>query len=71
MMGDFYQLPPIKQRPFYYPEELRNVTEIAGRNAYIALDRTIELKTMQRQRGPEKQTFRNALDGLRINWPNV
>ncbi|SRR6266699_1705762 len=47
LIGDFYQFPPIKQRPFYYPGELRDVTEITGRNTYIALDRTIELKTVQ------------------------
>src|SRR6266566_7672796 len=52
LIGDFYQLPPMKQRPFYYLGELRDVTKIAGRNAYITLDRTIELKTVQRQRRP-------------------
>ncbi len=71
LINDFYQLPPIKQRPFYYPKELRDITEIAGRNTYIALDRTIELKTIQRQRGPKEQAFRNALDGLRVNRPNI
>ena len=71
LINDFYQLPLMKQRPFYYLGELCNVIEIAGCNAYMALDCTIELKTVQRQRGLEEQAFRNALDGLRVNRPNV
>jgi len=71
LVNDFYQLPPIKQKPLYYPEELYDIIEIAGRNTYIMLDYTIELKTIQRQRRPEKQAFRNVLNGLRVNRPNI
>jgi len=61
----------MKQKPFYYPGELHDVIEIVGYNVYMTLDRTIELKMVQRQRGPKEQAFRNALDGLRVNRPNV
>ncbi|EAQ87096.1 hypothetical protein CHGG_03715 [Chaetomium globosum CBS 148.51] len=50
LMGDFYQLPPVRGKPLYSPAQLVEPLEITGRNAYQALNQTIELTVAQRQR---------------------
>ena len=71
LMGDFYQLPPVRGKPLYSPAQLVEPLEITGRNAYEALNQTIELTVAQRQRGADQEAFRAALEGLRNSQPTV
>ena len=71
LMGDFYQLPPVGGKPLYYPKALSEPLEITGRNAYWALNRSVELTVAQRQRGDDQQPFRTALEGLRNSLPAI
>ena len=65
--GDFYQLPPVLQKPLFYGGELKNPMEIAGRQLYYRFNTTIELDVIRRQAGTDSraQQFRDALNHLR------
>ncbi|KAM4058148.1 PIF1-like helicase [Hirsutella rhossiliensis] len=65
LVGDFFQLPPVLQKPLYYDKEVQGV-EIKGRNAYRRFDKTVFLKVAQRQRGDDQAAFRSALEELRL-----
>ncbi|EFY84461.1 ATP-dependent DNA helicase PIF1 [Metarhizium acridum CQMa 102] len=65
LVGDFFQLPPVLQKPLYYDKEVQGV-EIKGRNAYRHFDKSAFLKVVQRQRGDEQKAFRTALGELRL-----
>ncbi|KJK73347.1 hypothetical protein H634G_11488, partial [Metarhizium anisopliae BRIP 53293] len=65
LVGDFFQLPPVLQKPLYYDKEVQGV-EIKGRNAYRHFDKSVFLKVVQRQRGDEQKAFRTALGELRL-----
>ncbi|KJZ68390.1 hypothetical protein HIM_12221 [Hirsutella minnesotensis 3608] len=65
LVGDFFQLPPVLQKPLYYDKEVQGV-EIKGRNAYRRFDKTVFLKVAQRQRGDDQGAFRSALEELRL-----
>ncbi|KAF5128332.1 ATP-dependent DNA helicase pif1 [Metarhizium anisopliae] len=65
LVGDFFQLPPVLQKPLYYDKEVQGV-EIKGRNAYRHFDKSVFLKIVQRQRGDEQKAFRTALGELRL-----
>jgi len=73
LLGDFFQLPPVAEKPLYSNDDNARLrtAELAGRNAYHAFDKTIELKQVVRQQGDEQASFRDALDGLRFNNPTV
>lgn len=66
LVGDFFQLPPVLQKPLYYDQEVQGV-EIKGRNAYRRFDRTDFLKVVQHQRGEDQEAFRVALEELRLH----
>ncbi|KAL6405772.1 AAA ATPase and PIF1-like helicase domain protein [Ilyonectria robusta] len=65
LVGDFFQLPPVLQKPLYYDKEVQGL-EIKGRNAYRRFDKTVFLKVVQRQRGDDQEAFRTALGELRL-----
>ncbi|KJK73540.1 hypothetical protein H634G_11211 [Metarhizium anisopliae BRIP 53293] len=65
LVGDFFQLPPVLQKPLYYDKEVQGV-EIKGRNAYRRFDKSVFLKVVQRQRGDDQKAFRTALEELRL-----
>ena len=65
LVGDFFQLPPVLQKPLYYDKEVQGV-EIKGRNAYRHFDKSVFLKVVQRQRGDDQKAFRTALGELRL-----
>ncbi|XP_044718718.1 PIF1-like helicase domain-containing protein [Hirsutella rhossiliensis] len=59
LVGDFFQLPPVLQKPLYYDKEVQGV-EIKGRNAYMRFDKTVFLSVVQRQCGDDQAAFRKA-----------
>ncbi|KAH7467614.1 hypothetical protein FOMA001_g15238 [Fusarium oxysporum f. sp. matthiolae] len=65
LVGDFFQLPPVLQKPLYCDKEVQGV-EIKGRNAYRRFDKSVFLKVVQRQRGDDQEAFRTALGELRL-----
>ncbi|KAF5132980.1 ATP-dependent DNA helicase PIF1 [Metarhizium anisopliae] len=65
LVGDFFQLPPVLQKPLYYDKEVQGA-EIKGRNAYRRFDKSVFLKVVQRQRGDDQKAFRTALGELRL-----
>ncbi|KJK73474.1 hypothetical protein H634G_11287 [Metarhizium anisopliae BRIP 53293] len=65
LVGDFFQLPPVLQKPLYYDKEVQGV-EIKGRNAYMRFDKTVFLSVVQRQCGDDQAAFRKALGELRL-----
>ncbi|KID90368.1 ATP-dependent DNA helicase PIF1, partial [Metarhizium majus ARSEF 297] len=65
LVGDFFQLPPVLQKPLYYDKEVQGV-ETKGRNAYRRIDKSVFLKVVQRQRGDDQKAFRTALQELRL-----
>jgi ATP-dependent exoDNAse (exonuclease V) alpha subunit len=72
LVGDFFQLPPVQQKPLYsngaIPRAGNGNThhyEIIGQNAYRQFDKTVFLKTIQRQQGSDQSGFRKALEELR------
>ncbi|KAH0499425.1 hypothetical protein TgHK011_006623 [Trichoderma gracile] len=70
LLGDFYQLPPVMERPLYAAEAQTEI-DLAGRNAYRSISITIELKQVVRQAGDDQASFRLALQRLRENAPTV
>ena len=66
LVDDFFQLPPVLQKPLYYDKEVQGV-EIKGRNAYRRFNKTVVLKVVQRQRGEDQGSFRTALEELRLH----
>lgn len=71
LMGNFFQLPPIAERALYnkQPSNQLKAAKLAGRLAYLAFNKTIELKVVVRQQGDKQAAFRDALEGLRNNNP--
>lgn len=72
LIGDFFQLPPVMQKPLFTPDQrLRTVPEKAGRVAYLQFTKTVELTQLMRQDGDDEEArgFREALEGLRNNNP--
>ncbi|KHO00508.1 ATP-dependent DNA helicase PIF1 [Metarhizium album ARSEF 1941] len=65
LVGDFFQLPPVLQKPLYYDKEVKGV-EIKGRNAYMRFDKSIFLSAVQGQCGDDQAAFRKALGELRL-----
>jgi ATP-dependent DNA helicase PIF1 len=69
LLGDFNQLPPVFDKPLYYAGPLgRSRTEelkLAGRRAYINIDRTVRLETIMRQQGDAESAFRDTLQAIR------
>ncbi|RYP03315.1 hypothetical protein DL765_010542 [Monosporascus sp. GIB2] len=65
LVGGFFQLPPVLQKPLYYDKEVQGV-EVKGRNAYRRFDKSVFLKVVQRQRGDGQEAFRKALGELRL-----
>ncbi|KAJ6437058.1 ATP-dependent DNA helicase PIF1 [Purpureocillium lavendulum] len=65
LVGDFFQLPPVLQKPLYYDKEVQGV-EIKGRNAYMRFDKSVFLSVVQRQCGDDQAAFRRALGELRL-----
>jgi hypothetical protein len=65
LVGDFFQLPPVLQKPLYYDKEVQGV-EIKGRNAYMRFNKTVFLSVVQRQCGDDQAAFRKALGELRL-----
>ncbi len=66
LIGDFFQLPPVLNKPLYaeYNASMKEM-EIAGFNAYKAFKHSVFLETIQRQQGAEQAGFRSALMELR------
>ncbi|KJK85516.1 hypothetical protein H633G_10640 [Metarhizium anisopliae BRIP 53284] len=58
LVGDFFQLPPVLQKPLYYDKEVQGV-EIKGRNAYRRFDKSVFLKAKLDDQ--EVARFANAL----------
>jgi hypothetical protein len=55
LLGDFFQLPPVAEKPLYSTDVngRLHTTELVGRNAYCAFNKTVELKEVVRQQGDE------------------
>jgi len=73
LLGDFSQLPPVAEKALYSNDDNARLrtAELAGRNAYRAFSKTVELKEVVRQQGEDQASFREALDGLRFNNPTA
>jgi ATP-dependent DNA helicase PIF1 len=73
LLGDFFQLPPVAEKALYSNDDNARLrtAELAGRNAYRAFSKTVELKEVVRQQGEDQASFREALDGLRFNNPTA
>ncbi|KAJ3459135.1 hypothetical protein MRS44_015208 [Fusarium solani] len=69
LLGNFYQLPPVFEKPLYFTGILQNELKLAGRNAYYEFDSTVQLQQVVRQQGSDQAPFRNALQGLRSGKP--
>lgn len=70
-MGDFYQLRPVFEKPLYSQQNLGNVVDIAGHNAYCQFNETVILQQIVRQKGDGQAAFRDALNSLRHGRPSV
>ena len=66
IVGDFFQLPPVAEKPLYYDKQLQDLMEISGRRAYQQFSQTVFLSTVQRQQGDDQAGFRNALGEVRL-----
>jgi hypothetical protein len=66
LVGDFFQLPPVRQKPLYSTASTGlSSLERRGQVAYRLFDRTVFLTTVQRQTGDDQARFRQALQELR------
>ncbi|KAK8912613.1 ATP-dependent DNA helicase PIF5 [Metarhizium anisopliae] len=65
LVGDFFQLPPVRQKPLHSTSTNLSLLERKGRAAYQLFDRSVFLTTVQRQAGDEQARFRQALQELR------
>ncbi|KAJ3454665.1 hypothetical protein MRS44_013265 [Fusarium solani] len=66
LVGDFFQLPPVRQKPLYSTASTGlSSLERRGQVAYRLFDRTVFLTTVQRQAGDDQARFRQALQELR------
>ncbi|KAM4067880.1 hypothetical protein HRG_009774 [Hirsutella rhossiliensis] len=65
LVGDFFQLPPVRQKPLYSTSTSLSSLERRGQVAYRLFDRTVFLTTVQRQAGDDQAQFRRALQELR------
>ncbi|KJZ74108.1 hypothetical protein HIM_06354 [Hirsutella minnesotensis 3608] len=65
LVGDFFQLPPIANKPLYFDGPLKDLQEVSGQSAYSAFSHTVFLKKAQRQQGDGQAGFRLALEELR------
>ncbi|EAQ83491.1 hypothetical protein CHGG_09895 [Chaetomium globosum CBS 148.51] len=65
LIGDFFQLPPVLNKPLYSTRDDLKGIEIVGRNAYLSFDKSVFLTTIQRQQGEDQAPFRRALEELR------
>jgi hypothetical protein len=65
LIGDFFQLPPVLNKPLYATDDDMKDIEIGGRNAYRSFDKSVFLTTIQRQQGEDQAAFRRALEELR------
>lgn len=65
LIGDFFQLPPVLNKPLYSTRNDLKDIEMAGRNAYLSFDKSVFLTTIQRQQGEDQAPFRLALEELR------
>jgi hypothetical protein len=65
LIGDFFQLPPVLNKPLYSTRDDLKDIEIVGRNAYLSFDKSVFLTTIQRQQGEDQAPFRRALEELR------
>ncbi|KJZ67912.1 hypothetical protein HIM_12699 [Hirsutella minnesotensis 3608] len=58
LVGDFFQLPPVRQKPLYSTSTSVSSLERRGQVAYRLFDRTVFLTTAQRQAGDDQAQFR-------------
>ncbi|KID81497.1 ATP-dependent DNA helicase PIF1 [Metarhizium guizhouense ARSEF 977] len=65
LVGDYFQLPPVRQKPLYSTSTNLSLLERKGQAAYQLFDRSVFLTTVQRQAGDEQARFRQALQELR------
>ena len=66
LVGDFFQLPPVMQKPLYYNQNLTDVIELSGRKYCNQFSRSVFLKKVQRQQGDDQAAFRRALEEVRL-----
>ena len=64
LMGDFSQLPPVKDKPLYIDPGKKNFQHLKGSHLYKLFDKAIVLKQIMRQQGDEEMEFRNVLTNL-------
>ncbi|KAL6404469.1 ATP-dependent DNA helicase PIF1 [Ilyonectria robusta] len=64
LVGDFFQLPPVRQKPLYSTSSSLSSLERRGQAAYRLFDRTVFLTTVQHQAGDDQARFRQALQEL-------
>ena len=67
LIGDFFQLPPVLNKPLYTESENSSLRdyELLGQNAYRSFTDSVFLTTIQRQSGDDQAAFRQALLELR------
>lgn len=68
LMGDFYQLPPVRGMPLFYDDSLlSHETDKYGRTIFTQFTVSIALTKVVRQGDLDQADFRRALDALRHN----